>query len=229
MQPDLPRVKLVVGLGNPGARYAKTRHNAGHWLVAALAEKLSATFAAKTRWRGQCAEDPETGIRIFRPDSFMNESGRPVALAAKYCGASPAEILVAHDEVDLPPGAVKLKRGGGEAGHNGLRDISAALGARDYWRLRIGVGKPQPGTDDVADFVLRAPSPEERAQIDSAVARALNIWSDLAAGDFARATLALHTREKKSQNKPPAREVSENKSAQANPPQTNSPQPESES
>ena len=186
-----PSLKLVVGLGNPGPRYAQTRHNAGRWWTAAVAETSGAQFARKLRWRGDIAECES--IRLFHPDAFMNESGAPVAVAAKRANAAPAQILVAHDEVDLPPGAVKLKFGGGEAGHNGLRDISARLGDRQYWRLRIGVGKPAGGKSDVPDHVLQKPPPEEREKIQNAVRRALDIWPQLAAADFARAALLLHT------------------------------------
>ena len=191
MESESPRLKLVVGLGNPGARHAQTRHNAGRWWTSAVAEQSAASFSPKIRWRGQVAE--RDNIRLFHPERFMNESGRPVALAAKYCGAAPEQILVAHDEVDLPPGVAKLKFGGGEAGHNGLRDISAALGGRQYWRLRIGVGKPSGGKDQVPDYVLQKPAPQERDEIRAAVARALEIWPQLAQGDFARAALILHT------------------------------------
>ena len=191
VESESPRLKLVVGLGNPGARYAATRHNAGRWWTAAAAAQCAASFSAKIRWRGQLAEC--AGIRLFHPDCYMNESGAPVALAAKYCAARPEEILVAHDEVDLPPGAAKLKMGGGEAGHNGLRDISARLGSRQYWRLRIGVGKPHGGKREVPDHVLRKPDQLEREQIENAVARALEIWPCLTDGDFARAALILHT------------------------------------
>ena len=191
MESESPKLKLVVGLGNPGARYAQTRHNAGRWWTAAVAEQAAAPFSPKIRWRGLAAQ--RENIRLFHPGCFMNESGRPVALAAKYCAAAPDQILVAHDEVDLPPGTAKLKLGGGEAGHNGLRDISAALGDRQYWRLRIGVGKPPGDKSQVPDHVLQKPDPQERENIQAAVARALEIWPQLAQGDFARAALILHT------------------------------------
>ena len=200
MENESPKLKLVVGLGNPGPRYSQTRHNAGRWWTSALAGRCGAKFSAKTRQRGELAECD--GVKVFHPDCFMNESGGPTAAAAKKCAAKPEEILVAHDEVDLPPGAVKLKFGGGEAGHNGLRDISARLGARQYWRLRVGVGKPPGGKDDVPDHVLQKPRPPEREQIESAVARAVDAWQHLAKGDFARAALLLHTAPEKTKPNP---------------------------
>ena len=199
MENESPKLKLVVGLGNPGPRHSQTRHNAGRWWTRAVAENCGARFAAKIRPRGELAECD--GVRVFHPDCFMNESGTPAAAAAKKCAAKPEEILVAHDEVDLPPGAVKLKFGGGEAGHNGLRDISARLGGRQYWRLRIGVGKPPGGKDDVPDHVLQKPRPPEREQIESAIARAVDAWPHLAKGDFARAALLLHTSPEKTNRK----------------------------
>ena len=190
MESEHPRLKLVVGLGNPGARYARTRHNAGRWWTSAVAQSRAAPFAAKMRWRGQVAECD--GARLFHPDSFMNESGAAAARAAQFCAAQPQEILVAHDEVDLPPGTVKLKFGGGEAGHNGLRDISNRIG-KQYWRLRIGVGKPNSGAQEVPDHVLQKPNPQERQLIDDAIARALQVWPEMVRGDFNRAALILHT------------------------------------
>ncbi|MGI9297853.1 MAG: aminoacyl-tRNA hydrolase [Gammaproteobacteria bacterium] len=178
---------LVVGLGNPGEQYAHTRHNAGFWFLDALAAKIGATFANK--FHGQFAATP--GCRLLRPATFMNESGRAVAAARAYFRLPPENVLVAHDEADLPPGAAKLKFGGGDAGHNGLADISRALGGRGYWRLRLGVGKKSGG--DIAGYVLSRASKSERTQIEDAVARALEIWPQIAAGEWQTAMLKLHT------------------------------------
>ncbi len=183
-------IKLAAGLGNPGERYAQTRHNAGEWFADALAQSAGQTFTRKRALGGELAT--VGGARLLKPESFMNESGRCVAAAAKFYGVAAEEILIAHDEADLPPGAARLKFGGGEAGHNGLRDVSAALASRDYWRLRLGVGKNE-NTGDTADYVLRAPSAAERELIFSALRRALAVWEEIANGNMQRAMLILHT------------------------------------
>ena len=177
---------LVVGLGNPGEQYARTRHNAGFWFVDALAARLGATFSGKFHGRFAAA----AGCRLLCPSTFMNDSGRAVAAARAYFRLPADKVLVAHDEADLPPGAAKLKCGGGDAGHNGLADISRALGGREYWRLRLGVGK-RPG-GDISDYVLARPTPPERAQIDEAIARALTAWTSIAAGEWQDAMRKLH-------------------------------------
>jgi PTH1 family peptidyl-tRNA hydrolase len=127
----------------------------------------------------------------------MNESGRPVAALARFYRVAPAEVLVAHDELDLKPGVIKIKHGGGFAGHNGLKDIAACLGSGDFWRLRIGIGHPRDGAlseQEVADYVLRPPLAAERARIDDAIVRAAAIWPHIVSGDLARAMHELHTR-----------------------------------
>jgi PTH1 family peptidyl-tRNA hydrolase len=141
-------LKLVVGLGNPGAKYARTRHNAGWWFVEALARRHGAEFRAESRHQGEVARlrMPLPGgavseLWLLKPTTFMNKSGGAVASLAHFHRITPAEILIAHDELDLPSGTARLKLGGGHGGHNGLRDTSAALGP-DYWRLRIGIGHP---------------------------------------------------------------------------------------
>jgi PTH1 family peptidyl-tRNA hydrolase len=193
-------LRLFVGLGNPGRRYAATRHNAGAWFVDRLAEELKLVFRSEARFHTMLARGraPEGGeFRLALPQSYMNESGYAVAALARYYRVAPAEILVAHDELDLKPGSVKLKLGGGSAGHNGLKDIVPQLGSADFWRLRIGIGHPRDAEHpdaDVVDYVLHPPRVEEKGRIDEAIARALSVWPDLVAGNTERAMLALHTR-----------------------------------
>jgi PTH1 family peptidyl-tRNA hydrolase len=188
-------IRLVAGLGNPGRGYAATRHNAGFWFADALAAKLGKTFTLESRFSGDVGKVGE--LRIVKPATYMNISGRAVAPLARFFGIDPEEILVVHDELDLRPGEVKMKLGGGVAGHNGLRDIQAQLGSADFWRLRFGIGHPRDSElpmQDVVDYVLKPPRPDERAAIASALDRALAAWPDIARGDMERAMMALHTK-----------------------------------
>ena len=188
-------LRLVVGLGNPGREYARTRHNAGFRFADALAARLGATFGVEAKFAGDVAKAGE--LRILKPSTYMNLSGRAVAAVARFFAIAPDAILVAHDELDLPAGDAKLKFGGGHAGHNGLRDVVPQLGTADFWRLRIGIGHPRDSDvpqQDVADWVLKPPRPEEAGPIDDALARALAAWPDIAAGEMKRAMTLLHTR-----------------------------------
>jgi PTH1 family peptidyl-tRNA hydrolase len=195
-------LRLIIGLGNPGRRYALTRHNAGAWFVERLAESLGVALRSEARFRsfvGRAAAGDGTDVRLALPQAYMNESGLAVAALAGFYRIAPSGILVAHDELDLKPGGVRLKLGGGNAGHNGLRDVSAQLGTNDYWRLRIGIGHPRDTELDeaeVVDYVLRPPRAGERPLIDEAIMRALALWPRLAAGDMERAMHELHTRPK---------------------------------
>jgi PTH1 family peptidyl-tRNA hydrolase len=188
-------IRLVAGLGNPGRGYAGTRHNAGFWFAEALAAKLGAAFSNESRFAACLAKAGD--LRICMPTTFMNASGRAVAALARFFAVAPDAILVVHDELDLRPGDVKLKRGGGHAGHNGLRDIQGHLGSADFWRLRLGIGHPR-NTElperEVIDYVLKPPDRSDRAAIDAAIERALDAWRDIAAGDMERAMTAVHTR-----------------------------------
>jgi len=187
--------RLVVGLGNPGREHVATRHNAGFWFVDRLAAQEHASFATETKFHGQLARAGD--VRILKPGTYMNLSGRAVSALARFLAIEPSEILVAHDELDLLPGEAKMKFGGGNAGHNGLRDVDLQLGTSEFWRLRLGIGHPRDSTipqQDVVDYVLRPPVGAERTQIDAAIDRALAAWPAIAAGDFERAMLMLHTK-----------------------------------
>jgi PTH1 family peptidyl-tRNA hydrolase len=195
MQP----IRLVVGLGNPGREHAATRHNAGFWFADALAARLGAAFVRETKFQGHAARTAD-GLRLLKPGTYMNLSGRSVASLSRFFALLPDDVLVVHDELDLQPGEAKMKFGGGVAGHNGLRDIASALGTQDFWRLRLGIGHPRDSSiprQDVADYVLAPPSRDDRAAIDDAIARSLDAWPAIAAGDFERAMLLLHTRKDK--------------------------------
>ena len=190
-------IRLVAGLGNPGREYANTRHNAGFLFVDQLAARLNASFTSESKFGGDVAK--AGALRLVKPMTFMNLSGRAVAALAHFFTILPEEILVVHDELDLLPGKAKMKFGGGHAGHNGLRDIQAQLGSADFWRLRIGIGHPRDSEftqQDVVDYVLKPPRAEERAAIDEAMQRALKAWPAMAQGDMEDAMMALHTTNK---------------------------------
>ena len=190
-------IRLVAGLGNPGREYAPTRHNAGYWFADALARMLGASFSAEQKFAGEVAKAGD--VRIVKPSTFMNLSGRSVAVLSRFFAIDGEAILVVHDELDLKPGEAKMKLGGGHAGHNGLRDIHAQLGTADYWRLRIGIGHPRDtelAQQQVVDYVLKAPRNDEASLIDAALGRALDAWPAIAAGDMERAMMTLHTRAK---------------------------------
>jgi peptidyl-tRNA hydrolase, PTH1 family len=188
-------IRLVAGLGNPGGGYAATRHNAGFWFADALAAKLGSSFSHEGRFAADVAK--AGAVRICKPMTFMNGSGRAVTAVARFFGIAPDTILVVHDELDLKPGEVKLKFGGGHAGHNGLRDIHAHLGTADYWRLRLGIGHPRNTAlpeREVVDYVLKPADAADRGAIDAAIDRALDAWGEVAAGDMERAMMIIHTR-----------------------------------
>ena len=189
----MPALRLIVGLGNPGVEYEDTRHNVGFWLVERLADELKVSLAAQSKFFGRVARAGHSGDELWLlcPSTYMNRSGQSVAALARFYKIAPTEILVVHDELDLPPGAIRLKQGGGSAGHNGLKDISAQLGTPDFWRLRLGIGHPGDRAA-VADYVLHAPRKEEQAEIDRALDRSLLAWPRLSAGDFSGAQQQLH-------------------------------------
>lgn len=194
-------IKLVVGLGNPGPAYLLTRHNAGFWFVDALAEKNGMRFRRESRFQAEVCRlaTGDTECFLCKPLSFMNESGRPVQALASFYRILPAEMLVVHDDIDLLPGTVRLKRGGGHGGHNGLRDIIEVLADNSFNRLRIGVGHPG-SSDEVADYVLRrAPAPEEEL-IMQGIGTALKLVPQILAGEIQKAMNKLHKSNKPQDN-----------------------------
>jgi PTH1 family peptidyl-tRNA hydrolase len=187
-------IKLFVGLGNPGPEYEATRHNAGFWWIDALSRELKAPLSLDKNYHGQVARTTLNGqtVWLLKPLTFMNLSGKSVAALARFFKITPAEVLVAHDELDIVPGQVKLKFGGSHAGHNGLRDIHAQLGSADYWRLRIGVGHPGVKAE-VINWVLKKPSQEHREAIEECIERSLKAVPELLKGDMEKATMMIHT------------------------------------
>lgn len=191
-------MKLVVGLGNPGKKYAATRHNAGFWWVDALAQSAGTACRQEARFHGEVAKIPGTAgdIWLLKPATYMNESGRAVGALADFFKIDPADILIVHDDLDLAPGVVKLKFGG-SASSNGVRSVVARLGSREFWRLRIGIGHPRElaaSEQEVVDYVLHAPRVDEQRAIEDAMARGHEVWPLIAAGDLQTAMLRLHTK-----------------------------------
>jgi len=187
-------IKLFVGLGNPGEKYEKTRHNAGFWWVDLIAQQTNSAINLDAKMFGLVGKlNPHPDKWLIKPTTFMNASGKAVAALANYYKINPAEILVIHDELDLPAGQSKLKFGGGHGGHNGLRDIHAALGTADYWRLRIGIGHPGEKSE-VVNFVLKAPTKDEQTAMDDCIDESSKVLDLLIKGDFETAMLKLHTK-----------------------------------
>ena len=186
-------IRLIVGLGNPGSRYEDTRHNAGFWFVDRVARRMHASFRKEARFFGDMADLRVAGalIRLLKPTTYMNESGRCVGAVARYFDLEPGAILAAHDEIDLPPGTVRLKRGGGHGGHNGLRDIIPQLGGPGFARLRIGVGHPG-SKEQVIGYVLSRAGRDEQRAIDDAIERAANRFEDMVELGLERVMTELH-------------------------------------
>ncbi|MFN8076768.1 MAG: aminoacyl-tRNA hydrolase [Kineosporiaceae bacterium] len=185
---------LVVGLGNPGPSYARNRHNVGAMVVDALAAQWGVRLGrGKQQATEGMARRGDITVRLACPTTYMNLSGGPVAGLARYYKVSPEQVLVVHDELDLPFATLRLKQGGGEGGHNGLRSISASLGTKEYRRLRVGIGRP-PGRMDAADFVLRDFSSTERKELDFLLPDACDVVSEILALGWERAQTATNTR-----------------------------------
>jgi len=188
-----PGISLIAGLGNPGPEYAETRHNAGFRFLDALLRHDGGQLRPETRFAAQVGRAHIAGhdVWLLAPTTFMNHSGDAVAGFAHYYKIAPAHLLVVYDELDLPPGVVRLKRGGGDAGHNGLHDVIAKLGSSDFLRLRIGIGRP-PGPAQGASYVLRKAPPAEQALVDAAIERACQFLPDIVQGQYQKAMNALH-------------------------------------
>ncbi len=187
-------IKLFVGLGNPGAQYERTRHNAGFWFIDELASQWKANLTYDKAYHGLVARASQSGqtVWLLEPQTFMNLSGKAVGALARFFKIAPEEILVAHDELDISPGEAKCKLGGSHAGHNGLKDIAAALGTLNFWRLRIGIGHPGVKAE-VLNWVLQTPKPEDRTSIDESIARSLKAVPAMLEGDMVKATQTIHT------------------------------------
>lgn len=201
-------IRLVVGLGNPGKEYERTRHNAGFWLVERCSQTSGFTLRKDPKFKALVGKNAG-GAWFLLPQSFMNLSGQPVQMLAGFFKFKPEEILVVHDELDFAPGVARVKQGGGIAGHNGLKDISQRLGSHEYWRLRIGVGKPPAGAEG-ADYVLNKPTADEKMAIDQAIDRALQVLPEMLTGDMQAAIQKLHSGEPKpppEKKDPPKKEV----------------------
>ncbi|MES2370388.1 MAG: aminoacyl-tRNA hydrolase [Pseudomonadota bacterium] len=183
--------RLIVGLGNPGRDYEETRHNAGFWFCARLAQAWNIPLAHESRFHGIVGRSAGN-IWMLLPQTFMNRSGQAVGALARFHRIAPGEILVVHDELDIPPGQLRLKFGGGMGGHNGLRDITSHLGTQDYWRLRIGIGHPG-DRNEVVNYVLKPPRREEQAEIDAAIDRALDLVPLIEKGEWNAATQRANT------------------------------------
>lgn len=187
-------ITLIAGLGNPGPQYESTRHNVGYWLVDEIAARNGGRFRLENKFHGLLCRISVSGqdLRLLKPMTFMNRSGQSLGAVVHYFDIPPEQVLVAHDELDLPAGSVRLKQGGGHAGHNGLRDIINVLGTRDFRRLRIGIGHPGDRAQ-VVNYVLNRASKDDERQIGGALAEAECCLADLISGDFQKAMNRLHS------------------------------------
>lgn len=187
-------IRLIVGLGNPGADYVGTRHNAGFWMADLIAADHAVSFRFERHFNAELCKFSTAGQNCYllKPQTFMNHSGQAVAALARYYKITVEQILVMHDELDLPPGSSRLKYGGGHGGHNGLRDCIAHLGSKDFFRARIGIGHPG-NAKQVVDYVLKRPSIRDRQSIDSAIQDALAVMPMVLKGDIEKAMHQLHT------------------------------------
>jgi len=186
-------IRLIVGLGNPGPQYESTRHNVGYWFVDALAARHQGQLRLENKFHGLLCRLTVSGedLRLLKPTTFMNRSGQSLASVVRYFDIPPQRVLVAHDELDLPAGTLRLKQGGGHAGHNGLRDIINVLGTRDFQRLRIGIDHPG-DRGQVVDYVLTRASKDDEGRICDALSEAELCLTDLIAGNFQKAMNRLH-------------------------------------
>ncbi|OOF65407.1 aminoacyl-tRNA hydrolase [Rodentibacter sp. Ppn85] len=191
----MSEIKLIVGLGNPGDKYAETRHNAGEWLIERLAHRFNTTLNPENKFFGKTVRTLVNGkeVRLLVPTTFMNLSGKAVAALSGFYRIQPEQILVIHDELDLPPGVAKLKLGGGHGGHNGLKDIVAKLGNNNnFYRLRLGIGHPG-HRDLVAGYVLNKPAPTERSALEKALDEATDCVEMIFKDGIVKATNRLNS------------------------------------
>ena len=186
-------IKLIVGLGNPGSKYAKTRHNAGFWFVDAMLNQYAGSFKPENKFSGELAKTTLGGqpVYLLKPTTFMNRSGLAAYQLASFYKIPAEEILVVHDELDLEPGTVRLKSGGGHGGHNGLRDLHTQIG-KNYWRLRLGIGHPG-DRNQVVDYVLSKPSKDDDMAIHNSIDQALAVIEEIVTGDMQKAMNTLHS------------------------------------
>ena len=188
-------VRLIVGLGNPGPEYEQTRHNAGFWFIDGISDQHHCRLKYEARFHGEVGRCELRGhdCRLQKPSNYMNRSGQAVVALTHFFRIPRDEVLVVHDELDLPAGIARLKRGGGHGGHNGLRDLIAHLGGNDFLRLRIGIGHPG-NRDQVIDYVLARPSTDDRKLIQGAIDEAIDVMSLAVSGELERAMHRLHSR-----------------------------------
>lgn len=189
----MPKIKLIAGLGNPGREYEQTRHNAGFWFLDELAWQWKASFKDEKKFFGEVARVglPDGDVWLLKPMTFMNRSGQAVAALAQFYKIKSEEILVVHDELDIPCGRIKFKLGGGNGGHNGLKDIQARLGSPDFYRLRLGIGHPG-DRNEVVNYVLKKPRREEKELIEDAIDKSIATLPDILAGKIEAAQRVLH-------------------------------------
>ncbi len=187
-------IRLIVGLGNPGKEYEQTRHNVGFWLIDELAWQWKAVLKEEKKYFGEVARvaRPEGEVWLLKPNTYMNLSGKAVGSLAQFFKIKPEEILVVHDELDIAPGRIRFKKGGGNGGHNGLKDIQAKLGTADFYRLRLGIGHPG-DRNLVSAYVLNKPSAEDRQAIDESVAKSLRGLPTIMNGEYEEAVRFLHS------------------------------------
>ena len=187
-------IRLIAGLGNPTREHERDRHNAGFWFIERYAAAVGASLRKEAKYHAIVGKYAGSAgeVWLVMPQTYMNLSGKSVGALARFYKIAPEDVLVVHDELDFPPGTVKLKQGGGVGGHNGLKDIAAQLGSQAFWRLRIGIGHPG-DRSIVADYVLSSPSPTDRNLIEQTIERGLEVMPLVVSGDMAAATMKLHT------------------------------------
>ncbi len=188
-------IQIIAGLGNPGNEYEKTRHNAGFWFIDQLVSKYNITLKNESKFSAQLGRlnTASGSVWLIKPSTFMNRSGQSIAQLARFYKIQPEQILVVHDELDLPPGVVKLKQGGGHGGHNGLRDSIAQLADKNFYRLRLGIGHPG-SKEQVVGFVLGKTPSSEKILIESAIDKSIDSIELILQGEMQKAMNQLHAK-----------------------------------